>query len=153
MWGGVDPDDQLFLEPAFPINAPPLLPEGDGEHRLIGRAADGAELFSLDFDMREAADSEGGAGFTFVLPVDAAWERDLASITLTGPEDAVTLDRASNLPVAILLDPRSGLVRGILRDDPALNPVQADVAAALGTDTEFEVLFSRGLPDPDAWRR
>ncbi len=153
LWGGVRPDGGLYLEPAFAVDAPPLLPEADGEHRLTGYAADGTELFSLDFAMREAADTDGGAGFVFVLPMRAAWERDLVSLTLSGPGGSVTLDGASDLPMAIVRDPGSGSVRGILRDAPDREAVLADAAAIFGGGTEFEVQLSRGLPEPGAWRR
>ena len=54
--------------------------------------------------------------------------------------------------MAILRNPRSGQVRGILRDPPPENQVAA--AAAPGAPgSALEVLFSRGMPGAEAWRR
>lgn len=47
-WGGLDEDNALFLKPAFVVDAPPALPATGGEHRLVGRDADEAELVTLD---------------------------------------------------------------------------------------------------------
>ena len=53
LWGGVDSDAVPFLEPAFVVDAPPLLPDSAGAYRMAGVAGDGAELFSLSFAMSE----------------------------------------------------------------------------------------------------
>ena len=80
----------------------------------------------------------------------AGWESSLATITLNGPGGTVTLDGDSDMPMAILRDPRTGQVRGILRDPPLAAEVAAD-AVAVGAPGE--VLFSRGIPGVAAWRR
>ena len=151
LWGGADGDGEPYLNPAFVVDAPPVLPDAAGQHRLAGRTDGGDELFSLDFAMPETADGDGSASFAFVLPVQPGWAGNLASITLSGPGGSATLDGDTDLPMTILLDPVTGQVRAILRDLP-----QADAAAALapqaGLDS-LEVLFSRGIPDGAAWRR
>ena len=153
LWGGADADGELYLNPAFVLDAPTVLPDAAGEHRIAGRTADGDELFSLDFAVPETADGDGSSSFAFVLPVQPGWAGNLASITLSGPGGSATLDGDTDLPMTILLDPVTGQVRAILRDVP-----QADAAAALalapqaGPDS-LEVLFSRGIPDGAAWRR
>ena len=152
LWGGVDADSVPFLEPAFVVDAPPLLPESGGEYRLAGQTTDGAELFSLTFAMPVTADGDGSSSFAFALPVRAAWEGSLATITLSGPDGTVTLDGDSDMPMAILRDPRTGQVRGFLRDPSAVTRVAAD-AVGQGVGSGLDVLFSRGIPDGDAWRR
>ena len=148
LWGGADEDGDLFLNPAFVVDAPAALPESGGNHRITGRTGGGAELFSFDFDMPEL--SEGGSSFAFVLPVRSGWADSLASITLSGPGDRyTTLDADSDLPMAILRDPVTGQVRAFLRDVPALADAGADALELAG----LSVLFSRGVPDADAWRR
>ena len=151
LWGGMDAEGEPFLNPAFVVDAPPALPDDAGEHRITGRTASGVELFSLDFAMPETADGDGSSSFAFVLPAEPGWADNLASITLSGPGGSVALDSDTDLPMAILLDPSTGQVRGILRDMP-----QADAAAALapqaGPDS-LDVLFSRGIPDAAAWSR
>ena len=151
LWGGMDPEGEPFLEPAFVVDAPAALPDSAGEYRVTGRTASGGELFSLSFTMPETADGDGSSSFVFALPVQPGWEGNLASITLSGPGGSATLDSDTDLSMAILLDPSTGQVRGILRDLP-----QADRAAALVPQADLDsldVLFSRGIPDASAWGR
>ena len=150
IWGGVRADSVPYLEPAFVVEAPALLPDSAGAYRVAGQSADGADLFSLGFTMPEVADGDGGSGFVFVLPVRAGWESSLATITLTGPNGSATLDGDSDRPMVILRNPRTGQVRGFLRDLSALALAQGDAGAAGGP---LEILFSRGIPDSTAWRR
>ena len=118
LWGGVDAGDVPFLEPAFAIDAPPALPDSGGQWEIAGRGADGRELFSLSFAMPHSHEDEG-AGFAFALPARPGWANALASITLEGPSGSFTLDRETDLPMSIVRDPRTGQVRGFLRDPPA----------------------------------
>ena len=138
-----------------------MLPDAAGEHRISGRTADGDELFSLDFALPETADGDGRGSFVFALPGDPAWAGNLASITLSGPTGSATLDGDTDLPMTVLLDPVSGQVRAILRDLPQASAaaglaLQADAAAGLAPQAGFDsldVLFSRGMPDAEAWGR
>ena len=150
LWGGEDADGELYLNPAFVVDAPPMLPDAAGEHRIVGRTADDDELFSLGFAMPETTDGDGRSSFVFALPVEPGWAGNVASITLSGPGGSAALDSDTDLSMAILLDPGTGQVRGILRDLP-----QADAGAAfaqVGPDS-LDVLFSRGIPDAAAWSR
>ena len=158
LWGGADADGAPFLNPVFVVEAPTALPDSAGAYTLTGRAAGGTELFSLRFAMPLTADGDGGSGFAFVLPAEPGWAGELAGITLAGPGGTFALNDESDLPTAILRDPRTGRVRGILREAPL--PAQAAMDAAAqsagpqsATGPEFEVLFSRGMPDAAAWRR
>lgn len=157
LWGGIGADRAPYLEPAFVVEAPPLLPSRDGEYRVSGHAKDGGgELFYLSFDMPELADGDGSSSFAFVLPVDADadWQDDLASITLTGPSGgSYVLNGESDLPTAILRDPQTGRVQGLLRGQPRVVMQVARDATARSARPEFEVLFSRGIPEAAAWRR
>ncbi len=145
LWGGTGPDGRPDLEPVFVVDAPPTLPAGSGDHRLRGLDAAGGELFAVRFDMPEIADGDGRSSFAFALPADPGWADALASVTLSGPGGAFTLDGDSDRPTAILLDPRTGQVRAILRDQAR--------AQALAATLNADILFSRGVPDADAWRR
>ena len=153
LWGGADADGAPFLNPVFVVEAPPALPDSAGAYTLTGRTARGTELFSLRFAMPRAADGDGGSGFAFVLPAEPGWASELAGITLAGPGRTFALNDDSDLPTAILRDPRTGRVRGILREAssparPAMAPAERSAAGP-----DLEVLFSRGLPDAAAWRR
>ena len=151
LWGGIDAEGAPFLEPAFVVDAPAALPDSAGEYRIIGRTAGGGQLFSLSFTMPVTADGDGSSGFAFALPAQPGWEDALASVTLSGPAGTATLDGDSDIPMAILRDPLTGQVRGILRDPPAANEAAADGAGVPAPG--LEVLFSRGIPGGAAWRR
>ena len=152
VWGGVDAENVPFLEPAFVVEAPPALPDSGGDQVLTGWAADGRELFSFGFAMREMADSEGEGRFVFALPVQPAWADNLASITLSGPGGSASLDESTNSPMAILRDPRTGQVRGFVEGPLDVTQVAAD-AVGQSAGHAMEVLFSRGMPGANAWRR
>ncbi len=152
LWGRADAAGAPFLNPTFVVEAPPTLPDSTGAYTLTGRTARGTELFSLRFAMPRTADGDGGSGFAFVLPAEPGWEDELAGITLAGPGGMFALSDDSDLPMAILRDPRNGRVRGILRK--VTPPARAAMdAAERSAGPELEVLFSRGLPDAAAWRR
>lgn len=153
LWGGVDGEDNLFLEPAFVVEAPPRLPSGGTDYRLVGRDAAGIELFSLTFDMPLVADGDGAGTFAFVLPTRPEWENALASVELYGPTGSATLSEDGEVSTAILLDTGSGRVRGILRGLSADPRVQAAAAGGTPFQPGYDVLFSRGIPDSVEWRR
>ena len=153
LWGGADADGAPFLNPVFVVEAPPALPDSAGAYTLTGRTAGGTELFSFRFAMPRAADGDGGSSFAFVLPAEVGWAGELTGIALAGPGGTFALNADSDIPMAILRDPRTGRVRGFLREVPL--PARAAMGAAerSGAGPELEVLFSRGLPDAAAWRR
>ncbi len=153
LWGGVDADGAPFLEPALVVDAPPALPQSSGGFRLAGRTDDGVELFSFGFEMPVVADGDGSSGFAFVLPVEEGWEGTLASITLSGPGGSFALDTGSDLSMAVLRDPRTGQIRGFLRELPGTVLTHADALAAVSPEPGLEVLFSRGVPTAESWRR
>ena len=150
LWGGVTAEGQPYLEPAFVVDAPPALPASTGEYTVTGQTALGDELFSLSFAMPEVSHGDGSSSsssFAFALPVDPSWAGALARLVLAGPGGTMTLDGETARPMVILRNPSSGQVRGFLRDLP-----EAD-APAVSSEPELEVLFSRGVPNPEAWRR
>ena len=102
LWGGADSTGSPNLEPAFVVDAPAARPVSGGDHRITGRTADGSELFLLSFAMPATADGDEGSSFVFAIPVQPEWEGNLASITLSGPGGTVTLDGATDRPMAIL---------------------------------------------------
>ena len=152
LWGGVDATGTPFLNPAFVADAPPALPDSAGDYTVTGRDASGRELFSLSFTMPVALSEEAEvSSFVFALPAQPGWADALASVTLSGPAGTATLDGDSDIPMAIVRDPRTGQVRGILRDPPAANEAAANAVG--GRAPGLEVLFSRGIPSGGAWRR
>ena len=150
VWGGVDADGAPFLEPAFVLDAPPALPRTGGDYRLAGRVGGGEEMFSFNFTMPEIADADGRSSFAFVLPLRPEWEGRLAGLVLTGPDGSAVLDGESDRPMAILRDPRTGRIRGIVRGPPGTATL-AEALATLSPEPTMEVLYSRGLPGAEAW--
>ena len=152
LWGGVDRDGRPFLNPTFVANAPATLPESPGDHRVIGRDADGGELFSLSFAMSVMLSEEKvGSAFVYALPARTEWAEALASITLIGPNGSVTLNGESDRPMVILRNPLTGQVRGFLSDLPqAAQAAMGEAGRVAGPS--MEVLFSRGIPELSAWR-
>ena len=144
LWGGVGTGGAPYLNPVFVVDAPPALPDSAGAYTLTGRTARGTELFSLSFAMPRAADGDGASGFAFALPVEPGWAGELAGVTLAGPGGSFALNDGGGVQAAILRDPRTDRVRGILREVPL--PGRA-------AGPELEMLFSGGLPDAAAWRR
>ena len=145
LWGFVDGSGEISLKPAFTVDAPVSLPAETGPYRLTGNSAAGGTLFTLDFDTVKIADGEGGV-FAFTLPMEAGWLPRLELITLEGPEGAVSIDRRTSQPGALLLDRATGRVRGILTDW-----IDASQDAAINRsslpDTGLEIVISRGVPD------
>ncbi|WP_428104148.1 Ig-like domain-containing protein [Candidatus Palauibacter sp.] len=150
--GGVSADGRIHLDPAFVIDAPPVVPRFAGPYTLSGRRADGTGLFSLSFEMVELADAGGGARFTVALPVQADWAAELASLSLSGPAGTVEMTEGSEPPLAILRDPGTGRVRAVFRDLPT-GPLAHGAADARAPEPGLQILVSSGLPGAAAWRR
>ena len=151
LWGGVDANGRPHLEPVLAAEIPPCLPPFGGDYMITGRTREGRALFSLPFEIPRMEDGDGGTGFAYALPVRPEWAGDLASITLTGPEGSVTLNESTDSPLAILRDPRTGQVHAILRGEKAAL-AERQGAAAVTAKPGLQVLFTRGIPGPEAWR-
>ena len=148
--GEIGGDGSLRLDPAFVVDAPPVVPNAAGPYALTGRRPDGSELFSVTFDTGEVSHGDGRSWFVFALPAGPAWESELASLSLSGPDGEVEIREGSEPAQAIVRDPRTGQVRGILRglmEDPLAD---SDLDA-LAAEPGVEVLISRGVPGPAAW--
>ena len=151
LWGGAGADGRPFLNPAFVVEAPPTRLDGTGAWQIAGEAEDGRVLFTRRFEMAETADGDGRQSFALALPAESSWADALSRIVLTGPDGTTTMDAQSGQPAALLRDPATGRVRGILRDWPG-SGAAADGGRAL-PEPGLEVQMSRGVPEPAAWRR
>ena len=120
---------------------------------MTGWTAGGEELFSLRFAMPEVGGGGGGSSFAFAVPVEAEWGDRLAGITLSGPGGTATLDAGTDRPMVILRNPETGQVRGILRGSLAEALGDAGGMRVASPLEGLELVASRGIPDPDAWRR
>ena len=132
LWGRVQEDGELRLEPVFEWDAPVRLPESAGPYRLDGVDANGASLFSLSFAPDQV--DHGGAGFLFAVPAREAWADNLQRVTLTGPEGSTTLDHSTGPGGGAIVTSRAtGRVLSIVRDWSEVRP------DALGTAAEVAV--------------
>ncbi len=141
IWGGINQEGELFLEPAFEARAKPLLPSpvsGRGDvYRLSGRDAGGREAFSLRFNAPQTQDLKGkGSVFAFVVP--KTWTGSLSRISLSGKGGRAVLDENTDRPMTILRDADTGEVRGFVRHGPGAAPEPAGPG--------LRSMFSRGLP-------
>ena len=145
VWGGRDADGKPFLEPAFMVEATPQLPPPGSDYRIRGRTDANGQAFSLTFDMPYIPDvGDDRSSFVFAIPV--TWTDPLASISLSGSDESVSLNQASNLPMSIVRDRATGQVRAILR--------QPETAAMDGVaDPRLITMFSRGIPPESDQRR
>ena len=149
LWGGLDQAGELSLEPAFVVDASPVLPQEDGPYTLTGEREDGSVLFTLSFAISEYADAEGGS-FAFILPVREDWSGSLDRISLTGPEGFDAIDGEGDQYVALMRDSATGEVRGILRDWP--DPTDPSTAGRrIPPEPGMEIVVSGGVPDPESW--
>ena len=151
LWGGVNENGEIALEPAFVVDAPSVLPQMDGPYMLTGEDADGGRIFSFTFGMAEIADGDGGA-FAFIIPARAEWADQLSHITLSGPEGVVTLGGDDDPTAALLLDPGTGKVRGLLRDWPEPSTT-LQAARRSSPEPGLEVVISTGVPNAADWDR
>ena len=151
LWGGVDENGALVLEPAFVADDATWTPPERGPYRLTGTDNRERVLFTVDFGMDEFAHVEGGA-FAFALPARSSWAGRLARITLTGPQGGVSMDSAGERTAALLRDRITGQVRGLLRDMPTASEIQDGVAArVLPPEPGLEMVISRGVPEKASW--
>ena len=153
LWGGTNAATGPYLEPAFVVDAVPVLPDSAGGYTLTGRDAGGRELFSVAFAMPEIADAEEEAGgFAYTLPVRPGWEA-LASVTLSAPDGRTAmLDGTTDRPMTIVRDAATGRVRAFL--DGVDSAAQADAGGpALAVVSGAVAITSRGIPDARSWRR
>ena len=153
LWGGTDAGGAPFLNPAFVFDGRPSLLDGAGAWRIVGEAGDGRVLFSQRFEMAETVDGDGRSSFALALAADSEWADALSRIVLTGPDGSVAMNAGGNPAAALLRDPATGRVRGILRDWPgSAAGAQPDAGRAF-PERGLEVQVSFGIPRPDAWRR
>jgi hypothetical protein len=82
--GHIEDNARMVLEPAFTIIARPTTPERTGNYRLVGRAADGHELFSYNFEPAALDHAANVRQFLFAIPATKAIDDSLATIEVTG---------------------------------------------------------------------
>jgi len=113
VWGAVW-EGHLFLEPAFVLDGPVVLPESEGPYRVEGLGKDGETRFSLSFSPVPL--DHGGSSFLFFVPYDHEWADNLERMVLTGPEGEYTLTRDGEPEMAVLTDPFTGRIQAIIRN-------------------------------------
>ena len=127
LWGGVQPDGEVVLEPAFVLDAVPTAFVQPGPYRLTGKDRQGREVFSYSLSMSPL--DAGGAGFVHMLPVEAHWEFVLDRIELSGPGGSLEVLRDGPTTSVLLTDPRTGRIRGFLRHGPDVEALRDEAQA------------------------
>ncbi len=153
LWGGTSADGAPFLNPAFVVDGRPSLLDGAGAWRIVGEAGDGRVLFSERFEMAETADGDGRSSFALALAADPDWADALSRIALTGPGGSVAMSAGAGPATALLRDPATGRVRGIISDWPGSAAGAQPDAGRVLPERGLEVQASSGIPRSDAWRR
>ena len=153
LWGGVDADGAPFLNPAFVFDGRLSLLDGAGAWRIVGEGGDGRVLFSQRFEMAETADGDGRSSFALALAADSDWADALSRIVLTGPDGSVAMSAGTGPAAALLRDPATGRVRGILRDFPGSTAGTQPDAGRVLPERGLDLQVSSGIPRSDAWRR
>ncbi len=148
VWGGVQPDGELRLEPVFVLDAVPTRTVEPGPYTVTGRDGRGRALFSHSLAMGSLHD--GGAAFALMIPVEPEWETALDRIELTGPERRTQVSREGATASVLLTDPGTGQVRGFLRRAPdialAASGRSDEVLRALLPEPGLVAQISRGIP-------
>ncbi|MDE2973859.1 MAG: M66 family metalloprotease [Gemmatimonadota bacterium] len=134
VWGAVQ-EGRLFLEPAFVLEGPVVLPESDGPYRVEGLGENGETRFSLSFSPVPV--DHGGSSFPFFVPYEREWAYNLGRMVLTGPEGEYALTRDGESEMAVLSDPATGRLRAIVRDWDG-GPLPGEESA--------NVTVTRGIP-------
>lgn len=138
LWGRTGPG-QLALDPAFMVDLPVVLPDGEGPYRLEGFGPAGDLRFGFGFEPRPVA--TGGGTFLFAIPYDPEVDGELGRIVLSGPGEQATLEPFGSVPMAIVTERSSGRVRAIVRGWTGNELRGLDLAPG-----EAEILVSEGLP-------
>ena len=151
VWGGRNEYGELYLEPAFVVDAPPSLPGGRGPFRLAAGDAEGNVLFDFRFSMEETDCGEGeSGGFVFAVPLRTDWSGRLEHLELSGSEGYEVMTRDVGRSTALLLDRYTGELRGVLDDWPGPGSSLQAARRAL-PEPGLEVIVSTGIPDPFDW--
>lgn len=163
LWGAIDANGPT-LHPAFALTTRAVLPEHGGPNALIGRAADGAEIFRLSFEAPALLDGVADSRhFAFFLPLDRIRSEAVTRIELITPQGTAVHTMASaqtaddrvelvpmpggalrmrwdgqRYPMAIVRDRASGTILSIARlgdADLRALPEQVEILASDGVKT------------------
>jgi hypothetical protein len=138
VWGRIDPDGSLRLEPAFELVVPPA-PPSPGPYQIRGYDADGRLLFVRSFAGHEVAHADGTRLFSFAIPLHGIGPGAVRRLRLAGPDRAVERiagDVAPHEPAALLRDPATGQILAIGRPHEVAgtdHPGPVDLVLSSGT--------------------
>ena len=114
VWGAVNEDGSLFLEPALPMDMPSSISDG-GPYIAEGFGTDGELLFTHHFTPSAVSHIDTRL-FTVAIPYDVASSPEVSSITVSGPGAAMTLTEGSESAIAVMLDDVTGRITAIRRN-------------------------------------
>ncbi len=127
VWGRVEPDGSLVLEPVMRVTGPSVLPARAGNYVVQGRDDTGNPLFSLSFEPDSVFDetAPGGQHFAFVVPLADAQQMQLSALEFRGRGRSV--QRRAALPAAALEN--AAAAAGLVASGPGRARLQWNAAA------------------------
>ena len=145
VWGKQIASGELILNPSFYVEAPPRLPQSDGDFEISGRDSRGSELFSYSFDMQQVADAEEYSVFVHVIPIQEDWRQEIDLVSLNTEEGNVALDTTSEESMVLLRNPSSRKIQGFIsyprdRGDREIRSIYDEAS-----DKGLEVILSRDI--------
>ena len=132
VWGSIDEEGEIFLEPALLLEGP-VSRSVAGSYRVEGFGVNGERVFTHGFIPDVIADTDMES-FSIAIPYDPNWDAAISSLTVWGPGGAKTITEGSQPPMAVVLNASTGRIEAIRRNWNGKIPV--------GT----EVLYSTGIP-------
>ncbi len=147
VWGRVEANGAIVLEPAMRITAPTQLPARGGDYTLAASDAAGRSLFSTSFSPVALSDDVpgGGAHFAFVIPLADAAHAQLARLSVSGRGRSV--ERTSRQPESVRAAAAAGADIAAESGDRARvkwNAANFPMVVVRDADTGEVLSFARG---------
>lgn len=133
VWGRIDPDGELHLEPAFELDDVVTTPPAPGPYLVEAFDDDGRRLFSRSFAGEEVAHTGGIRLFAFAVSLDGIGTGAIHRLRLSGPARATERVAARDLRARLPEVARSTAQRGVrLEWDARQHPAAIVRDAATG---------------------
>jgi len=158
VWGDINRDGTLELEPAFAVNAPRSVSVPGGAYQARGIAADGRTLSTHHFDMdimivEPPMNPDGSfapfppgaartySSFAMIVPIRREEMATLARIEISGPAGMAQIVGDEMSPMAMVRDQATGEVLSFVREWNGVLP-----AGIAGANVTTSISVSRGIP-------
>ena len=133
IWGGIDEEGQIEMDPTFLLHGPVTTSKPEGDLLAEGFGPNGELVFSHQFSSLEISHSDF-RGFAAAIPYDPSWP-EITAITVYGSGFSRTQSMDSQEPVAMEFDPATNALTRIRRNWDGRASGNA------------KLLYSTGLPE------